>query len=153
MDGFSLTFPDLYFLRERGASMDVYVIFLCWGSSFGPLIGGYMIQNVGWKWAKGLSAISPGLNLLKIIFFLPETRFDHKEIVTADTDSMSDASTLEEEPKSRLRASRANRHQEDVHAKAQPLVRSIHPRELLTAIRASHPTPRLPRLPLRSLDV
>lgn len=92
---------DLYFLHERGAMMGVYVICLCWGSSFGPLIGGYMIQNVGWQWAKGLSAIVLGLNLLMIILFLPETRFDRKEIVAADEDSISDASSLEKEPKAK----------------------------------------------------
>ena len=90
---------DLYFLHERGAMMGVYVIFLCWGSSFGPLVGGYMIQNVGWQWSKWLSAIVLGLNLLMIIFFLPETRFDRKEIVAADSDSTSDASSLKKEPK------------------------------------------------------
>jgi MFS family permease len=39
---------DLYFLHERGRMMGIYMLAISWGSSVGPLIGGFMIERVGW---------------------------------------------------------------------------------------------------------
>ncbi|KAI1655020.1 MFS general substrate transporter [Daldinia decipiens] len=67
---------DIYFLHERGSKMAWNLIMLAFGSSLGPLIGGYLIQSRGIKWGKWFSAIFLGVNLLMIIFFVPETRFN-----------------------------------------------------------------------------
>ncbi|KAI1467128.1 MFS general substrate transporter [Daldinia caldariorum] len=67
---------DIYFLHERGSKMAWNLIMLAFGSSIGPLIGGYLIESKGLKWGKWLSAIFLGVNLLMIIFFVPETRFN-----------------------------------------------------------------------------
>ncbi|CAM1501265.1 Fc.00g104270.m01.CDS01 [Cosmosporella sp. VM-42] len=66
---------DLYFLHERGSKMAWYVISLAFGSSLGPLCGGYIIEHKGWAWGKWFGAILLGVNLLFIFFFAPETRF------------------------------------------------------------------------------
>jgi len=39
---------DLYFLHERGRMMGIYMLAISWGSSVGPLIGGFLIEKVGW---------------------------------------------------------------------------------------------------------
>jgi MFS family permease len=39
---------DLYFLHERGKMMGIYMLAISWGSSFGPLIGGFLIDGVSW---------------------------------------------------------------------------------------------------------
>lgn len=67
---------DLYFLHEKGRMMGIYMLTISWGSSVGPLIGGFMIEKLGWQWQKWLSAILVGINLVMIILFLPETRWD-----------------------------------------------------------------------------
>ncbi|KAF7560197.1 hypothetical protein G7046_g3956 [Stylonectria norvegica] len=66
---------DLYFLHERGSKMALYMISLAFGSSLGPLCGGYIIEHKGWAWGKWFSAILLGFNLLFIFFFAPESRF------------------------------------------------------------------------------
>ncbi|KAI2470678.1 MFS general substrate transporter [Annulohypoxylon bovei var. microspora] len=66
---------DIYFLHERGSKMSWYIVFIAFGSSLGPLCGGYLIEYKGWAWGKWLSAILLGVNLLLIFFFAPETRF------------------------------------------------------------------------------
>lgn len=80
---------DLYFLHERGKMMGIYMLAISWGSSIGPLIGGFLIQKLGWQWQKWLSCILLGVNLLMIFFFLPETRFrralGRKEYVSSDS--------------------------------------------------------------------
>jgi MFS family permease len=67
---------DLYFLHERGRMMGVYMLAISWGSSVGPLVGGFLIANRGWQWQKWVSAILVGVNLLMIFFLLPETRYE-----------------------------------------------------------------------------
>ncbi|KAI0386114.1 MFS general substrate transporter [Hypomontagnella monticulosa] len=66
---------DIYFLHERGSKMSWYIISIAWGSSLGPLVGGYLIEYKGWQWGKWLGSILLGVNLLLIFFFAPETRF------------------------------------------------------------------------------
>jgi MFS family permease len=36
---------DLFFLHERGAKMGSYIVAISWGSTFGPLCGGFMIDR------------------------------------------------------------------------------------------------------------
>lgn len=36
---------DLFFLHERGSKMGVYIVFLAWGNSLGPLAGGFFIAG------------------------------------------------------------------------------------------------------------
>ncbi|KAH8691667.1 major facilitator superfamily domain-containing protein [Talaromyces proteolyticus] len=66
---------DIYFLHERGEKMGYYIFSIASGSSIGPLCGGYIIQKLGWAWAKWVSTIALGVNLLLFVFLLPETRF------------------------------------------------------------------------------
>ncbi|RDW63686.1 hypothetical protein BP6252_11231 [Coleophoma cylindrospora] len=73
---------DLYFLHERGKMMGIYMLAISWGSSFGPLVGGFLIENLGWQWQKWLSAILVGINLVLIFFFLPETRWNRVEEIS-----------------------------------------------------------------------
>ncbi|KAI1212099.1 MFS general substrate transporter [Annulohypoxylon truncatum] len=78
---------DIYFLHERGTKMSWYIVFIAFGSSLGPLCGGYLIEYKGWAWGKWLSAILLGVNLLLIILFAPETRFRRSPNLVERSDS------------------------------------------------------------------
>ena len=74
--------------------MGIYTMSLAFGSSLGPLCGGYLIQSkrsdhlflwspfanelldLGWRWGKWLSAILLGVTLLAVVFLVPEKRFE-----------------------------------------------------------------------------
>ena len=55
--------------------MGFYIVSISWGSSLGPLIGGYIIDGLGWRWQRWITAILVGINLGMVVFFVPETRF------------------------------------------------------------------------------
>ena len=71
--------------------MGIYIIFLSWGNSLGPLIAGFLtsgmnsykdftsitkcIPGVGWQYFLWLSTALTGFNFLTVILFVPETRF------------------------------------------------------------------------------
>lgn len=87
---------DIYFLHERGSKMSWYIIFIAFGSSLGPLCGGYLIEYKGWAWGKWLSAILLGINLLLIFFFAPETRFRRSSNPSEGLDSIASSASPSE---------------------------------------------------------
>ena len=44
------TICDMYFLHERGLYMGVYTFFLTNGPHVASLVGGFIAQNLGWRW-------------------------------------------------------------------------------------------------------
>lgn len=67
---------DLYFLHERGAKMGIYMNSISGGNTIGPLICGFVVQTLGWRWHKRMAAIFSAVNWLVVVFFCPETRYD-----------------------------------------------------------------------------
>lgn len=55
--------------------MALFALFLSAGSQIGPLIAGYLISAKGVRWFFILIAILIAVNLVTVIFFLPETTF------------------------------------------------------------------------------
>lgn len=71
---------DLYFLHERGTMMGIYMIFISGGNSIGPLICGFVISSLSWRWHKRVSFILVAINFLAIVFFCPETRYERFDV-------------------------------------------------------------------------
>ncbi|KAK3897628.1 major facilitator superfamily domain-containing protein [Staphylotrichum tortipilum] len=78
---------DLYFIHERGRAMAVYTIFLCSGSLFGGLTGGYIGFHYGWASVFWVSTALSGFVFLGVVFFVPETLFDRS--LSSDNASVS----------------------------------------------------------------
>ncbi|OBT70704.1 hypothetical protein VF21_10253 [Pseudogymnoascus sp. 05NY08] len=55
------TICDLYFVHERGFYMGIFTFFLTNGPHFAPLIGGFIAQNLSWRWvtSSSLHSLSP----------------------------------------------------------------------------------------------
>ncbi|KAF2109260.1 major facilitator superfamily domain-containing protein [Lophiotrema nucula] len=67
---------DLYFLHERGAKMGIYMNAISGGNTLGPLICGFVVQSLGWRWHKWMAVIFTGVNFIAVLLFVPETRYD-----------------------------------------------------------------------------
>ncbi|KAH8882511.1 MFS general substrate transporter [Thozetella sp. PMI_491] len=70
---------DLYFLHERGAKMGIYMNFISGGNTIGPLICGFIVTGLSWRWHKWIAVILTGLNFLTVLLFVPETRYYRDE--------------------------------------------------------------------------
>ena len=70
---------DLYFLHERGAKMGVYMNFIAGGNTLGPLVCGFVITGLSWRWHKWIAVILTGINFLTVLLFVPETRYHRAE--------------------------------------------------------------------------
>lgn len=76
----------VFFLHERGSKMSIYTFFLAAGSSFGPIINGWIGEKLSLQWFWWLCAITTGVNLLAAIFFLPETNYKRNHLIDSTGD-------------------------------------------------------------------
>lgn len=73
-----LSLSELYFQHQLGSVLTVYILATSVGTFLGPLIAGFIVQYVGFRWV-GWIAVFISIGLLFIIFFvLEETMFDRK---------------------------------------------------------------------------
>ncbi|KAJ4374080.1 hypothetical protein N0V83_002819 [Neocucurbitaria cava] len=92
------TVNDLYFLHERGTKMGIYIVVtkrmlapleandtkpnprnaIAGGNTLGPLMCGFVITNLSWRWHKWIAVILTGLNSVAILLCVPESRY-HRE--------------------------------------------------------------------------
>jgi multidrug resistance protein len=64
---------DLFEASERGVVLTLFTGSAFLGPTLGPMIGGFVGENVGWRWVEGVMAIFTGIVWIVICFFLPET--------------------------------------------------------------------------------
>ncbi|KAL2353778.1 major facilitator superfamily domain-containing protein [Cryomyces antarcticus] len=88
---------DLYFLHERGAKMGIYMNAISGGNTVGPLICGFVVQSIGWRWHKWISVIFTAVNFFVVAFFCPETRYDRDSAQNLTTSSVMSLSSDEEQ--------------------------------------------------------
>ncbi|RXG43604.1 hypothetical protein VDGE_01203 [Verticillium dahliae] len=67
------TIADMIRQEKRGAAMASFAIGPLLGPILGPVAGGYMSQDIGWRWAFWLVAILSGVISIVMVLFLRET--------------------------------------------------------------------------------
>jgi multidrug resistance protein len=67
------TIADLFEPREMGAPMNIFVIGPFVGPGAGPVIAGFVVQQVGWRWLYRVFIIWTFVLALAIILLVPET--------------------------------------------------------------------------------
>ncbi|KAJ2855559.1 hypothetical protein GGI22_004094, partial [Coemansia erecta] len=77
------TVSDIYPREKRGTALGFYYLGTQLAPCLGPLIGGYIGQDLGWRWVFWVLAILGGVMALLATFVLPET---HRRIVSKKHD-------------------------------------------------------------------
>ncbi|KAI3398208.1 hypothetical protein diail_9685 [Diaporthe ilicicola] len=67
------TIADLWEPFERGRAMGIFYLGPLAGPLIAPIVGGALAQNFGWQSTMWFLTCFGGLNLLSLLFFLPET--------------------------------------------------------------------------------
>ncbi|KIN08655.1 hypothetical protein OIDMADRAFT_175426 [Oidiodendron maius Zn] len=73
------TICDMFFQGERGKFMGFYALAITNGPHFGPIAGGFVALNIGWRWIFFINAIMLGSITLLLIFTFPETLFSRED--------------------------------------------------------------------------
>ncbi|KAK0667314.1 putative transporter in the major facilitator superfamily [Cercophora samala] len=74
---------DLFFVHERGGKMGVYMNFISGGNTVGPLVCGFVVTGLSWRWHKWIAAMLTGINFVTVVLMVPETRY-HRTDVTGE---------------------------------------------------------------------
>jgi MFS family permease len=76
------TIADIFYLHERGEKIALYGLSVLGGNELGPLFSAYIIDSLSMKWAFFVIAIAIGVNLIMMIFLMPETMFGgHRPVI------------------------------------------------------------------------
>jgi MFS family permease len=70
------TVADIFYLHERGEKISLYGLSVLGGNELGPLASAYIIQSLSMRWAFFITAMSIGVSLITMFFFMPETMFN-----------------------------------------------------------------------------
>ena len=65
---------DIYHTRDRNTPMALFSGLAFFGTGLGPLVSGFIAQNLNWRWIFWVQVISCGLIMLAVILFFKETR-------------------------------------------------------------------------------
>ncbi|KAK3362471.1 major facilitator superfamily domain-containing protein [Lasiosphaeria hispida] len=83
---------DLYFLHERGTKMGLYMNFISGGNTLGPLICGFVITGLSWRWHKWIAVILTAINFITVVLLVPETRYfrgENQNVVGSEANTAS----------------------------------------------------------------
>lgn len=96
----TISINDVWFVHERGFRVGMWNFAVISSVNIAPIISGYVIVNLGWRWSFWLLVITFGLSLALVVFFLPETMYQRQiEGVESGTD-MLESKLADEECKS-----------------------------------------------------
>ncbi|KNG80718.1 bicyclomycin resistance protein [Aspergillus nomiae NRRL 13137] len=64
---------DMFPARQRGLALCLFASTPYMGPALGPMIGGFLSMNAGWRWVEGLLAACAGLVWIVVTISVPET--------------------------------------------------------------------------------
>lgn len=64
---------DMFLPAHRGLALSVFAAAPFLGPTIGPIVGGFVAENVGWRWVEGVMAIFTGVLWLACAATIPET--------------------------------------------------------------------------------
>ncbi|KAJ5331705.1 benomyl/methotrexate resistance protein [Penicillium atrosanguineum] len=67
------TFGDMFRVEERGAAVAVWSMGPLLGPVVGPIAGGFLAEDVGWRWVFWIIAMAAGVLTIAMFLFLRET--------------------------------------------------------------------------------
>ncbi len=68
---------DIYTIEERGSAMALFGVSVMVGPVLGPVIGGWLTDNMSWRWVFYINVPIGVLAFAGIVIFVSETKIDH----------------------------------------------------------------------------
>lgn len=87
----TITINDIWFVHERGLRVGLWNMAGIASINTAPIISGYLIVDLGWRWSFSILAISFTVVLVFVIIFMPETSFDRSNMSVITNSSSTKA--------------------------------------------------------------
>ncbi|KAJ5770826.1 uncharacterized protein N7511_002877 [Penicillium nucicola] len=79
---------DVFFVQERGLRVGLWNLGLIASVNLTPVISGYVISNMSWRWSFWLEACMYGILLVVVLVFFPETSFNRNSCDESATENI-----------------------------------------------------------------
>lgn len=66
------------------------------GNTLGPLICGFIVSKLSWRWHKWIAVILTALNFIAVVLFVPETRYQRGETSSSSSPATSQEHVVDE---------------------------------------------------------
>ena len=76
-----MTVADIYFVHQRGRANSIYVWLANVGSTLGPVIAGFITDDLGWRWVWWLLVLFFGAQFLLMFFGFEESKYNSEQII------------------------------------------------------------------------
>ena len=80
---------DLWIPKERGRAMGIFFLGPLCGPMFGPIIGGSLTQDLGWRSTQWFLVVYGSFMTVALVFFLPET-LPERKVDKSDANTTTD---------------------------------------------------------------
>ncbi|KAJ5176699.1 uncharacterized protein N7482_002576 [Penicillium canariense] len=70
-----ITVVDLFFVHQHARMNGIFIFMQSLGATGGPIVAGYIIVSLGWRWMWWMIAILLGVNLLLVLCFFEESKY------------------------------------------------------------------------------
>ncbi|KAM3423309.1 hypothetical protein BST61_g748 [Cercospora zeina] len=92
----AISIADIFFAHERGGKVGWYIFGLNIGSFLGPACGGFLAENMGWRWIYHFSYIFSAIGIILFYFTFEESRFirEGEEAAIVDLPQQTKAAEL-----------------------------------------------------------
>jgi MFS family permease len=70
-----ITVVDLFFVHQHARMNGIFIFMQSLGATGGPVIAGYIVVSLGWRWMWKIVAILVGVNLLFVLCFFEESKY------------------------------------------------------------------------------
>ncbi|EWZ34260.1 hypothetical protein BFJ63_vAg11193 [Fusarium oxysporum f. sp. narcissi] len=89
---------DVFFLHQRGRRVGLWNFAVIVSVNIAPVISGYLIVDMGWRWAFWFLAVAFAVGLIMVVFFLPETKWDRDEVISGGNEKTDEKVAVETAP-------------------------------------------------------
>ncbi|KAL4891089.1 major facilitator superfamily domain-containing protein [Aspergillus ambiguus] len=70
-----ITVIDLFFVHQHARMNGIFLLMQSLGATGGPIVAGYIVVSLGWRWMWWIIAILLGVNLVLVTFFFEESKY------------------------------------------------------------------------------
>ncbi|KAL2812979.1 major facilitator superfamily domain-containing protein [Aspergillus granulosus] len=70
-----ITIVDLFFVHQHARFNGIFVFMQNLGATGGPIVCGYIVVDLGWRWMWWIVAILLAVNLVLVLFFFEESKY------------------------------------------------------------------------------
>lgn len=93
----SASISDVFFVHERSRMIGIWSFIILTTNNVTPIISGYVIEDLGWKWSFGIYAIYVFFSLVIHFFIVPESTYHRRKISTEESEVSDLAASSEDE--------------------------------------------------------